>query len=98
MAELNASSITQITRDIVRDHGLPLDVIGVVLGGGDSDYVEILMNIEGCSDEPCQLSVGVFRDCSEAVLTHDIAVELFKHLKEHRTTPFEDRPHTLNGR
>ena len=49
-----------------------IKIAGVVLAGGN-DYVEILVNLEGCHVEPCQLSLGVFRNLGEPELKNAIA-------------------------
>ena len=42
--------------------------------------MEILINIVKCRREPCVVSVGVFRNVSEAHLTQEIAQRLQRHM------------------
>ena len=50
---------------------LPIKIIGAIVARG-SDYAEILVNIVKCRREPCVVSVGVFRNVSEAHLTQEL--------------------------
>jgi hypothetical protein len=86
MPELDVADVTRIATQVVRDQSLPLNVIGAVRGGDDSDYVEILLTVSGCASAPCQLTVGVFRNVSEEDLSTDIETRLRRHLDEHRTS------------
>jgi hypothetical protein len=68
MAEFDVEDVTRIAREAAREQTPTVKVAGVVLGAGGSDYIEILVNLEGCRAEPCQFSLGVFRNVSEAAL------------------------------
>jgi hypothetical protein len=85
MPELDASDVTRIARDAAREESLPLEVVGAVLGGSGSDYVEILVNIDGCTSEPCRFEIGVFRGVPEVTLRHEIAARFHQYLEERRT-------------
>jgi hypothetical protein len=62
-----------------------MQVAGVVFAGG-SDYVEILINIDGCPCEPCQFAIGAFRDgSSEVDLRDQIGERLRKYLDDHHS-------------
>jgi hypothetical protein len=87
MSEFDVTDVTRIARRAVDDQALPLRVVGAVLGGRGSDYVEVLVTIEGCASEPCQLAVGVFRNTSEEHLTKEITLQLRRHLDSHRSPP-----------
>jgi hypothetical protein len=65
--DFTVEDVTRIARDAVREHSYTFKVAGVVLGAGGSDYLEIVVNVEGCQD-PCQFALGVFRNASEADL------------------------------
>jgi hypothetical protein len=51
----------------------------VTLGGSDSDYVEVLINVLGCHDGPCRIQVGVFRDGAPSELHDEITMKLLQH-------------------
>ena len=83
---LNIAAVTRIAKEAARAESNSLEVAGVTLGGGaDSDYVEVLVNVHGCSASPCQVSVGTFRDPSESALRVEIARKLREHLDSHRS-------------
>ncbi len=84
MAELDVQDVTRIARDAAREQSPTIKVAGVVLGAGGSDYVEILVNLEGCHAQPCQFSLGVFRNASEATLKNAVAEQLRRHLDRRR--------------
>jgi hypothetical protein len=72
----------RIAQQAVREQSLPLDVVGVVGAGGD--YVEILVNIDGCATEPCRFALGAFRGESETTLLHELETQLRRHYEENR--------------
>ena len=83
---LNIAAVTRIAKEAARAESETLEVAGVTLGGGaDSEYVEVLVNVHGCSASPCQVSVGTFRDLSESALRVEIARKLREHLDSHRS-------------
>ena len=83
MTTLNVTDVTRIATQAAREQSANLQVLGVILGGGDGTYAEVLIDVGGCSREPCRLSVGVFRSASEAAL-HDLLAEKIKeHLRQH---------------
>jgi hypothetical protein len=87
MPDFDVTDVTRIARQAVREQSLPIHIVGAVLGTGGSDYVEILVNIMGCADDPCQISLGVFRNVSEASLMGEISTRLRRHLDDHRSGP-----------
>jgi len=84
MAEFDVEDVTRIAREAAREQTQTVKVAGVVLSAGGSDYIEILVNLEGCHPEPCQFSLGVFRNVSEAALKTAVAEQLRSHLNHHR--------------
>jgi hypothetical protein len=88
MTDLDVSDVMRIAQQAVREQSLPLDVVGVV-GSAGGDYVEILVNIDGCAVEPCRFAIGAFRGESEATLLHELETQLRRHYEEHRE---EERP------
>jgi hypothetical protein len=83
MADFDVSSLMRIAREVTLEQSLPLKVAGVVFSGG-GDYVEILINIDGCKSDPCQFAIGAFRDASEDELRDEIAFQLRRALEDHR--------------
>lgn len=84
MADLDATNVMRIAREATLEQSLPLKVAGIVLAGG-SDYIEILINIDGCPCEPCQFAIGAFRDRSEVALRDAIGEHLRRYLDEYRS-------------
>src|SRR5688572_26478380 len=83
---LNLDDVTRIAKEAARAESESLIVAGVTLGGGaDSEYVEVLVNVQGCSASPCQVSIGTFRDLTEVALRAEISRKLREHLDAHRT-------------
>lgn len=87
MADLDATNVMRIAREATLEQSLPLKVAGVVFAGGGGDYVEILINIDGCPSEPCQFSIGAFRNGSEVELRDEIGGNLRRYYDEHCTFP-----------
>jgi hypothetical protein len=85
MADLDASNVMRIAQEVTLEQSLPLKVAGVVFAGGGSDYVEILINIDGCPCEPCQFAIGAFRDGSEVALRDQIGERLRHYLDDYRS-------------
>jgi len=83
MAEFDVEDVSRIAREAAREQSTTLRIAGVVLGAGGSDYVEILVNLEGCRAEPCQFSLGVFRNASETALKDAVSEQLRRHLEQH---------------
>ena len=52
--------ITALSREVVQEHRQELDVVSVTTGG-DSERVEVMVDICGCHDEPCRFVVNVSR-------------------------------------
>jgi hypothetical protein len=84
LVNFDLDDVTRIARQVANEHSPAIKVAGVVLGAGGSDYVEIIVNLEGCRAEPCQFSLGVFRNASEEVLKSAVSEQLRRHLTEHR--------------
>ena len=84
MTHFDVEDVTRIARAAAREHSPSITVAGVVLGAGGSDYVEILVNLEGCRADPCQFSLGVFRNAPVDTLKSAIAEQLRRHVEQHR--------------
>jgi hypothetical protein len=85
MADLDATNVMRIAREVTLEQSLPLKVAGVVFAGGGGDYVEILINIDGCPCEPCQFAIGAFRKGSEVELRDEIGERLREYLDGYRS-------------
>ena len=52
--------LTALSRDVVSEHGRGLDVVAVTTDG-DSERVEVTVDIGGCHEGPCRFIVNVSR-------------------------------------
>jgi len=84
MSQLDVSDLTKIAKEAAMKQHLPVEIVGAVLAGSDSDRVEILVNVDGCAVDPCLFSVAVFRNLPRAELLDEIAAGLRSHLEHHR--------------
>jgi hypothetical protein len=80
-AHTNASDVTRIATEAAHELSPRLQVVGVMFGQRSGDYTEILIDIEGCQNEPCRVSVGVFRNATESELHDEIAENLQRRVK-----------------
>lgn len=83
MATLNVTDVTRIATQAAREESASLQVLGVMLGSGEGTYAEVLIDIGGCQEEPCRLSVGVFRSSTEAAMHAQLVEKIRGHLLEH---------------
>jgi hypothetical protein len=72
MITLNTTGIKRIATAAAKHVSSDLEVLGVTLNAGGSDYVEILLDITGCRADRCQLVVGVLRNVDERTLAQEI--------------------------
>jgi hypothetical protein len=84
MTHLDVEGIMRMAQDAAREHSPSIRIAGVVLGAGESDYVEILVNLKGCRADPCQFLLGVFRSAPADTLKSVIAEQLRRHVEQHR--------------
>jgi hypothetical protein len=61
---VSVAEVTALSREVVLEHGRGLDVVGVTTRG-DSERVEVIVDIRGCHSEPCQFVVNVSRATPE---------------------------------
>jgi hypothetical protein len=80
---LSVTDVSRVASDAVRDEAHGFEVMGVFPGGSDSDYAEVLIRLQGCREEPCQMTLGVFRDVSESALREEIVAKVRRHYDEH---------------
>jgi glycerate kinase len=83
MEAISVSAISRIAEAAARRTSPQLQVTGVTINAGGSDYVEILFDIRGCHRETCQVVLGVFRNVTESALESAIADQLRAHVDEH---------------
>ena len=80
---LNVADVTRIAREVASAQSTKMRVMGVMLGNGDGDYAEVIIDLEDCGKEPCRMSVGVFRNASEDIVRGEIGKRLERHILEH---------------
>jgi hypothetical protein len=68
----------------VRAEHAALDVVGVTVSDGEGKYTEVILRVQGCQKQPCQVALGVFRDVSESALRVEIAQKVRQHIDEHK--------------
>jgi hypothetical protein len=80
---MNVADVTRIATDAARQEAPDLRVMGVTLTTGGSEYVEVILNVEGCRKEPCRVALGVLRSLPEPALRAEIAGQLRRHVRAH---------------
>jgi hypothetical protein len=81
---LSIDEVTVIARRAAATISPSLSVSGVTLAGGEgSEYVEILMSVDGCDVPPCRVVVGAFRDVDPGRLEATVADALRTHAGKH---------------
>ena len=83
MSRLNVADLSRIASDAARLESPDLRVTGVILGAARGEYVEVILNVEGCHTAPCQLIVSVFRSLPEEELRSEISRQLRRHRVQH---------------
>ena len=78
--------ITALSREVVLQHGGGLDVVAVTTTGGDSDRVEVTVDIGGCHSEPCRFVVNVSRADREQ-FGEEFRTKLNEVLAKHAAEP-----------
>ena len=81
---MSVTEISGIARAAAQRTSPQLNVVGVTINAGGSDYVEIVVDIRGCHRESCQIVIGVFRNVTEAALESAISEQLRQHLAAHQ--------------
>jgi hypothetical protein len=82
MSDFDVADIKRIAQEAALEYRVPVDIVGVVMGGEGSEYVELLVNIDECTVPPCQLAIGIFRNFPEADLRREIGTRLRRHVDE----------------
>ncbi len=88
---LTVADVTRVATEAVRAEAPGIEVVGVSFSGDGGDYAEVLLRVRGCSQQPCQISLGVFRSATEDALRAEITEKVRRHAAEHRE-PIEVRP------
>jgi hypothetical protein len=83
MDTLSVTEISRIARAAARRTSPQLEVVGVTINAGGSDYVEIVVDVRGCHRESCQIVLGVFRNVAQGALESAITEQLRQHLAAH---------------
>lgn len=78
---VNLQEITALSRKVVSEQARGLDVVSVTTGG-DSERVEITVDIGGCHREPCRFVVNVSRADTEQ-FDRDFRAQLTEVLEKH---------------
>ena len=81
---IDLDEVTRITKDVIAEQSLPLQVVGVVNGDGESAYTEVLINILGCHKAPCRVTLGVFRDATPESMRREISEKLTRHMQKRK--------------
>lgn len=84
---LRISDVQRVATEVATRHNPALKVIAVTRTGSDSGYAEVVVSIQGCATEPCQLMIGLSRDASETALRDTFEHELVQHLADHDSPP-----------
>ena len=71
--------VSQIKAVLAEEHSA-LEVIGVSGSEGSGEYVEVVLSIRGCHQEPCRLLIGLQRTPRESSLREEIREKLRDHL------------------
>lgn len=82
MQSLTVTDVTRIATQAAREQSTDLQVVAVTLGG-EGNYAEVIIDIEGCRSEPCRFSVGIFRDAPPATVHDEIAGQMQRHMRDH---------------
>jgi hypothetical protein len=77
---VSLKTVSEIATEVIRKQNDSLEVVGVSPGEGDGAYTEIMIVLNGCRRDPCNISLGVLRDMSEDDLRITIAEKLREHL------------------
>ena len=81
---LSVTDVTRVATEAARAEAPGLEVVGVSFSGDGGDYAEVLLRVQGCRENPCQISLGVFRSLSEPALREEIGEKLRRPADEHR--------------
>jgi len=81
-ALLTHDEISAISLDVVRQYSNALDFVSVMASEGGSGRVEVMVTIQGCHDQPCQLILNLSR-ADRVALQDDLRQKLEAALRTH---------------
>jgi hypothetical protein len=81
---LAVRTVAQIAVEAVREASPDLTVAGVMPGHGGTNYVEILINVDGWDLRNSQITVGVFRNTGPVAFKKQISDSLQRVLLTRR--------------
>jgi len=80
---VSLARIATLVEEVAAELKLPAKVVAATPGGDDRSYVEVIMTVAGCAEEPCRLMVGLHRSGSIEQLRNAIAETLREHPRLH---------------
>ena len=80
---VSVPEITAISREVLLQHGRGLDVLAVTTAG-DSERVEVMVDVGGCHREPCRFVVNVSRANADQ-FHREFRLKLGEALQKHTT-------------
>jgi hypothetical protein len=80
---LNLTDVRRIAREVARDENPALEVVAA-RADGDSGYTEVIITLHGCSQEPCNIMLGLSRGTSERQFRAAVSERLREHLQQHQ--------------
>jgi hypothetical protein len=87
---LSLSDVRRIVSEVAREQTPSLEVVAA-RAEGDSSYTEVILTVRGCSEEPCQIVMGVSRGTSEPEFREAVREQLEEHLHHHEEAAATDR-------
>lgn len=75
--------VKQAAADAAREISPNLRVAGVVLSASGSEYAEVIVTVEGCRKDTCQIAVGVRRKAPLSTLRKRLVESLSEHYQAH---------------
>lgn len=82
MAHLTIDELTETAREAAFNVSAHLTVVGLTVGAGGGQYVEVLVNIDGCHRQTCKVSLGVFRNQTRSAIRLSLEARLRLHLAQ----------------
>jgi hypothetical protein len=86
---LNIDDVLRVAREAIRREAVPVSVAGVTTSPEGSRYAEVVLQLNGVSEERRRFAVGIFRDSSEDAVMESIA----RTLRRYSTTTTTTTPH-----
>ena len=80
---LKVTEVKKAAADVAWEISPNLRVDGVVLSASGSEYAEVIVTVEGCWKETCQIAVGVRRKAPLSALRKRLVERLSEHHQAH---------------